>query len=99
MSRATSNAIKFPNWVPQAARNRITELCESPLGADKANRALLERLATYDAMRTEVWEKLPSEPPNFEGEIIVFAFHAYTFFGCYHVRIRRPEARLRGSHW
>jgi hypothetical protein len=80
VARSTSNSIKFRVWVPQAAQNRISELCRSPLGADKANRALLERLATDEAMRTEVWEKLPPEPANFQGEIIAFAFHAYTTF-------------------
>ena len=52
----------------------------SPLGNDKKGRGLLERLATYPAMKTEVWEKLPSEPKDFEGTII-----AWAFFGLHHI--------------
>jgi hypothetical protein len=71
---------KFEAWVPQAARKRINELCTMPFAIDDTNRRLLERLATYLLMKTDVWEKLPSEPQGIEGTIIDWAYSAYTIF-------------------
>ncbi len=89
--------IPFPTWIPQAARNRITELCASPLAMDDTNRSLLERLATYPAMKTEVWEKLPPEPKDFEGTIIAWAFLAYTIFPA--LRQPYPKAKAKWREW
>jgi hypothetical protein len=78
---SSADEILFPTWIPQAARDRITELCASPLAIDDdTNCSLLKRLATYPAMKTDVWEKLPPDPKDFEGTIIQWAFFAYTIF-------------------
>jgi hypothetical protein len=86
MSSIPANSqIRFPNWVPRAARQRITELKSSPLGNGEC-RALLARLSTDTAMKTEVWKKLPAEPNDFEGNIIDWTFFAVTIFP----RLARP---------
>ena len=83
--------LQFPPWVPLAARRRIIELCTSPKATTDENRQLLARLATYPAMKTEVWNKLPSKPKISEAAIIEWAFTAYTFFIHYGVRTRKPK--------
>jgi hypothetical protein len=77
--------IEFPHWVPKAAQQRIIQLQANPLGKEEG-RALLERLAKYDAMKTEVWAKLPSEPIDFEDRIVDWVFFAFTIFQS----LRRP---------
>jgi hypothetical protein len=72
--------IRFPRWVPQKARDKITELCASPLASSDVSRNMLKRLATYQSMKTEVWEKLPAQPKGFEGTIIFWVFFAYVQF-------------------
>jgi hypothetical protein len=57
----------------------IAELRTRPW-LDDAERELLDRLATYDAMKTGVWEKLPSEPKDFQGKIIHNAWVAFVTF-------------------
>ena len=74
-----------PDWVPEAARRKINALHAAPW-VDDNGRALLHRLATYAAMKTEVWQKLPSEPKGAEGEIIDRVVHAVAIFP----RLRRP---------
>ena len=74
-----SVAPRIPDWVPNAARRTITELWARP-GLDDAERELLDRLATYDAMETGVWEKLPSEPKDCEGNVIHWAWVAFVCF-------------------
>ncbi len=74
-----SVAPQIPNWVPDAARRQITELWAYPW-LDDAERKLLDRLATYPAMKTGVWKKLPSEPKDFEGNIINWAWAAFVWF-------------------
>jgi hypothetical protein len=83
--------LRVPAWVPQAAQRQIDELWASPLGTTDANQQLLRRLATYTSMRTEVWEKLPSNPELPAGEIIQWAFTAYTIFHS----LRRPYPRTK----
>jgi hypothetical protein len=85
----------FPNWVPELARSKITELRADP-ATDKHGLDLLRRLATSSIMRTEVWEKL-SEPGGFEGQIVGWAFLAYTIFP----RLRRPypDTRVKAVKW
>jgi hypothetical protein len=61
----------IPRWVPKGAASRITERLAEP-GLTLAVKELLTRLATYDAMKTEVWGKLPPNPPEMEGRIIDF---------------------------
>jgi hypothetical protein len=60
-------------------------------------RDLLKRLATYEAMKTEVWKKLPPQPKGFEGTIIDWVFFAYVQF----LRLRRPHttAWAKYSEW
>ncbi len=101
MPRASSDAIKFEAWVPKAARTRLIELSASPLAINDVNRSLLKRLACYPAMKTEVWEKLPSEPKGLEGTIIDWTFLAFTVFPM----LRRPypktkaKSREYAKHW
>jgi hypothetical protein len=82
----------FPSWVPELARARITDLYAAPWLHDDG-RALLSRLATYPVMKTEVWEKLPSEPKGAEGEIIDRVVHAVTIFP----RLPRPYPKAAGK--
>jgi hypothetical protein len=68
----------FERWVPEVARQRISELRALPtLTAD--DHRLLDRLATYPVMRTEVWEKLPPSAKGAEGFIILWVFLAARF--------------------
>jgi hypothetical protein len=76
----TNKKIEFPTWIPQGAQRRIAELSATPLGRDNEYHALLERLSKYPAMKTEVWEKLPSRSKGFEEIIIDWAFNAFTTF-------------------
>ena len=89
--------LKVPAWVPQAARRQIIELCASPIATTDANRQLLARLATYPSMRTEVWEKLPSNPKIPAGEIIQWAFTAYTIF--HSLRRPYPKTKAKWIEW
>ena len=86
----------FPKWVPEGARNRITELLGQPK-LTKASRALLQRLATDPSMKSEVWEKLPAELKGHEAQIIDWAFYAVTTLPL-HVRRPRPHSKSR-SNW
>lgn len=71
--------MQIPKWVPEAASRRLAELMLDPsLRAD--DRELLERLAIYDAMKTDVWERLPSDPAGVENEIIDWAYYSVTSF-------------------
>jgi hypothetical protein len=60
-------------------------------------RNLLKRLATYTAMKTEIWEKLPPQPKGFEGRVIDWVFFAYVQF----LRLRRPYTKTwaKYSEW
>jgi hypothetical protein len=89
--------LQFPPWVPQAARRQIIELCTSPKATTDENRQLLARLATYPAMKTEVWNKLPSKPKISEGAIIEWAFTAYTIF--HSLRRPYPKTKTRWIEW
>ena len=65
----------FESWVPKAAQTKLSELRTlSSLTADE--HCLLDRLATYAVMRTEVWGKLPEETKGAEGIIIGWVFFA-----------------------
>jgi hypothetical protein len=72
--------IRLPAWVPEPACRRINELRKTPLGIQDVGRDLLERLATHETMKTEVWRKLPSEPKGIQGNIIDWAFFAVSIF-------------------
>jgi hypothetical protein len=82
--------LMVPDWVPEAARRRMNELYTEPWVGDRG-RALLQRLATYPAMKTEVWGELPSKPKGVEGRIIDRAVHAVMIFP----RLRRPYPKTR----
>jgi hypothetical protein len=84
MSNPVESSI--PNWVPEPARQRISALCKAPLGQDASGRALLDRLANYEAMKTDVWAKLPSGLKGIEASIIDWSFNAFIIFP----RLRRP---------
>src|SRR5262245_5785275 len=79
MSSAKPGIFRIPSWVPAAARRALAELRTHPW-LDDAERKLLDRLATYDAMKSGVWEKLPSEPQDFQGNIIHWAWAAFVIF-------------------
>jgi hypothetical protein len=64
--------------VPKAARNRIVALRAANL-SDR-DQEILQRLATDPSMRTDVWNKLPDQPPNMEGQIIDLVFVAVRTF-------------------
>jgi hypothetical protein len=87
-----SEAPPIPDWVPDAARRTIAEL-RTYTWLDDAERELLDRLATYDAMKTGVWEKLPSEAKGLEGSIIGWAWSAFVIFR----RRRRPYPKTKSK--
>jgi hypothetical protein len=88
----TNKKIEFPTWIPQGAQRRIAELSTIP-GIHNEYHALLERLSKYPAMKTEVWEKLPSTSKGFEGIIIDWTFSAFTIFP--HLRRPYPKTKPR----
>jgi hypothetical protein len=69
----------IPRWVPAAARRMIQGIWQY-WTLDEAARAALVRFATYPAMRTEVWEKLPAEPESAAGDVIYYAAIAVMVF-------------------
>jgi hypothetical protein len=69
----------IPAWVPNAARQAIEALWKDSC-LDETGRAALVRLATYPAMRTEVWDKLPGGPKSAAGDVIEFAMIAIMAF-------------------
>jgi hypothetical protein len=75
---ADTRQITFEAWVPQAARQTISELLAEPTLSD-GDRGRLHRLATYLSMRTGVWEKLPAEARDAEDFIVLWAFLAGYF--------------------
>ena len=79
---ASSCNIPFPRWLPPPARNSILARWEihQPTEDGDAICSLLKRLATYEAMRTEVWEKLPTKSKGAEGLIMGWAVDAYWVF-------------------
>jgi hypothetical protein len=95
--KAVGGEILLPNWVPEEARQRLNKLRKTPLGQDKRGSGLLQRLASYEAMKTEVWKKLPSEPQGFEGTIIEWAFSAYTIFRA--LRRPFPKTKAKQREW
>jgi hypothetical protein len=68
----------IPTWVPAAARQAIEHLWKGPL--DETARAALKRIATYPAMYTEVWEKLPRELESAAGDLVQCAVVAIMTF-------------------
>jgi hypothetical protein len=93
-----SVAPRIPDWVPNAARRTITELWARP-GLDDAERELLDRLATDDAMKTAVWEKLPSEPKDFEGNVIHWAWVAFAYFRRRPCPIPQTKSKAKLQDW
>ena len=88
--------IEFPTWIPQEAQRRIAELSAIP-GLDNEFHALLERFSKYPAMKTEVWEKLPSASKGFEHVIIDWAFNAFATYP--HLRSVPPKTKSRMREW
>lgn len=86
----------IPSWLPASARQKILALLKTP-GLTDANRALLVRLATYPAMKTDVWNRLPSKPPGKEGVIIESAFHAITLYSI--LPVPRPSSTAKKGAW
>jgi hypothetical protein len=62
--------LDFERWVPEAAKSELQRLANSP---DEDHR-LLERLASYEVMRDEVWKKLPAAARGAECLIIRRAY-------------------------
>lgn len=92
MTRKRTPSTAISCWVPKLVRSKIIELRVDPV-TDEDGRDLLHRLATDRAMRNEVWEKLPRELSGFEGQIVGWAFLAYTLFP----RLRRPYPKTRAK--
>jgi hypothetical protein len=62
-------AVEIAPWTPDAAKKVITEWLALE-GLIQRYRDILTRLATYETMKTDVWEKLPPDPPGQQGLII-----------------------------
>jgi hypothetical protein len=82
----------IPDWVPEAACRRIVDLSEHHSTDDEC-RALLKRLATRVAMKTEVWKKLPLNPHSTPAEIINWAYFAFWIFP----RLPRPYPNQKNN--
>jgi hypothetical protein len=67
---ATKLTPAFPDWIPPAARDRILDLRQREIASMPEESAMLDRLATYEEMHTEVWQKLPPSAAGMEGWII-----------------------------
>lgn len=60
MTPHIQKTLSIPPWVPENARQKLTELWNQY--PDQEDRQRLHRLATYEAMETEVWKKLHRLP-------------------------------------
>jgi hypothetical protein len=58
--------LDFPKWVPEAAKRELQQLAND----SEADHRLLKRLASYDVMRSDVWQKLPAVARSAEHLII-----------------------------
>jgi hypothetical protein len=87
--------MKIARWTPSAARQRITELLTFELSAHE--RDVLARLATYPALKTEVWGKLPPDPPNQESDVILYALEA-AFYAA-DIRPAKPRTKKAIAAW
>ena len=76
MKPTSGSELKIPKWVPMPAQQKLRELMSAPT-LTKNQWALLDRLATRDEMKTDVWEKLPSEFVGKEDQIIAWVAYAY----------------------
>lgn len=96
---ASSCKIRFPRWLPQSARKSIIDRWVSQLSTEDEDAicSLLKRLATRIAMKTEVWEKLPSESKGREGLIVDWAIDAYWVF--HHIPRSIPKTRAKVLDW
>jgi hypothetical protein len=56
----------FEKWIPDTAKSELQRLANLP----DADHRLLERLASYEVMRDEVWQKLPAAARGAEYLII-----------------------------
>jgi len=65
----TKSTPDFPDWIPSAARDKILELRQRE-DSTPEELAVLDRLATYEVMHTEVWQRLPPSAVGMEGRII-----------------------------
>jgi hypothetical protein len=83
-------AVKIARWTPDAARTAITELLALE-GLTARYRDILTRLATYPTMKTDVWEKLPPDPPGQQGLIIQWSLEA----AYYAAEIRPPKPKTK----
>ena len=68
-------AVEIAPWTPDAAKKVITEWL-SLEGLIPRYRDILTRLATYETMKTDVWDKLPPSPPDQQGLIIPWSLDA-----------------------
>ena len=82
--------MKIARWTPDAARTAITELLALE-GLTARYRDILTRLATYETMKTDVWDKLPPSPPDQQGLIIQWSLEA----AYYAAEIRPPKPKTK----
>jgi hypothetical protein len=85
----------IPNWVPPSAKRRLAELLAWDALPDKS-RKLIVRLATDNKMKTEVWTKLPEEPPEHHRDLISFVLFAVTNFS---TLIPHPNYKAKRTTW
>lgn len=65
----------YAKWVPQAAQETLNELFAMP-GLTPRDCAILSRIARHQVMKTDVWQRLPRNPPNRQGLVICSALEA-----------------------
>jgi hypothetical protein len=83
----------FETWVPRAARQKISQLRAIPNLTENDHR-LLDRLATYLAMRAEVWEKLPPSAKGAEDFIVEWVFNAAQLAAAYRPPLPRRSGQI-----
>jgi hypothetical protein len=89
-------AVKICRWTPDAARKRITELLAIE-GLTARERDILTRLATYPTMKTDVWAKLPPDPPDQQGLIIQWSLEAAHYAAM--IRPPKPKTKKALAAW
>jgi hypothetical protein len=80
------NKDPFKSWVPEPARNKITELRAQTKSRDRLK--MLDRLANKSIMRTEIWDKSAAARDR-AAEIVAYAF----WYGCAASRFVPPPPK------
>ncbi len=85
----------IPKWVPPSASKRMIELLAS-IGLTDERRRLINLLASDERMKSDVWGKLPREPPEHHRDLIDFVLFSVTNFS---TLIPLPNGKAKRASW